>query len=201
MRYSTLDICNRLKTRVSTVHKNATDELNPQNMQNHLTGWTKAAVLIPIVEREGQAFIILTERSQHLRKHSGQISFPGGKQESADRDAKDTALREAYEEIHLLKKHVEIIGEQPLYHMRTGFEITPIIGIVDDMAKLKANSQEVAKIFEVPFSFLMDGANHQRISRIVAGEQRSFYAIEYQNYYIWGATAGMIRALYERLYA
>jgi 8-oxo-dGTP pyrophosphatase MutT (NUDIX family) len=158
-----------------------------------------AAVLAPVVMRENGAFLLLTERAGSLREHSGQIAFPGGKIE-ADESPLDAALREAEEEIGLFRARVEIIGCLDAYQTSTGFRVFPIVGLTRPPLDLAVNPQEVADVFETPLSFLMNAANHQRHFREWLGRRRQFYAMPYENRYIWGATAGMIRNLYERLY-
>lgn len=162
--------------------------------------WRQAAVFIGLVERDGEARIILTKRAQGMRDHSGQISFPGGKVEKADETFEKTALREANEEIGLCEMNVRLLGRQPFYYTGTGFEIAPIIGIIEKPQTFISNGFEVALIFEVPLSFLMNPANHVRDKRDINAKEYIFYAMSYKDHYIWGATAGMIRLLYERLY-
>ncbi|MBV7536143.1 CoA pyrophosphatase [Duganella sp. sic0402] len=162
---------------------------------------TPASVLIPLVLREHGLTILLTQRNADLTDHPGQISFPGGRAESWDKDAVDTALRESEEEIGLERRHVEILGSLPDYLTGTGYCVTPVVGLVQPPFAVTADPSEVAAIFEVPLSFLMDGANHQRLSVDLPGGRRSFYAMPYEGYYIWGATAGMLRNLFHFLRA
>ena len=155
-----------------------------------------ASVLVPIAAR-GQAgaadlTVILTQRAAHLKDHSGQVSFPGGRVDAGDATPEATALREAREEIGLDPARVEVLGRMPEYRTRTGYRITPVIGIVMPPVELRAEASEVEEIFEVPLAFLLDPANHQHLSREWRGETRRFFAIPYQGYYIWGATAGML---------
>lgn len=159
-----------------------------------------AAVLVPFVERSGSLNIILTKRVEHLRSHSGQIAFPGGKIDPEDADARDAALREAREEIDLRPEDVEIIGQMPDYHTGSGYRISPVLGIVDPAARMKANPVEVDYVFEVPLAFLMDPANHLRGSREFGGGKRYFFEMPYDDHYIWGVTANMLHMLYERLF-
>jgi 8-oxo-dGTP pyrophosphatase MutT (NUDIX family) len=158
-----------------------------------------AAVLAPVVFRGGEARLLLTRRAGSLRDHSGQIAFPGGKIEPGESPL-DAALREAEEEIGLARDKVEILGCLDPYQTSTGFRVFPLVGIAHPPFDLAVNAQEVDEVFETPLSFLMNGANHQRHFREWQGKRRQFYAMPYENRYIWGATAGMIRNLYERLY-
>jgi 8-oxo-dGTP pyrophosphatase MutT (NUDIX family) len=160
-----------------------------------------AAVLIPVIAREGQATVLLTRRASHLRDHSGQVAFPGGKIDAADASPLHAALREAEEEIGLDRRLVRPIGYLDLYLTGTGFRIAPVLAIVDPVHDLVINPDEVEAAFEVPLAFLMAPENHQRQSREWNGGQRHFYAMPYGEHYIWGVTAGIIRNMYERLYA
>ena len=156
-----------------------------------------AAVLIPVVAHESGVTILLTQRSGALRTHAGQIAFPGGKIDPPE-TAVEAALREAEEEIGLSGRHIEPIGYMDYYYTGTGFRIAPIVAIVTPPFDLTINRQEVDDAFEVPLSFLMEPGNHQRITR--SNDGRTFLAMPYGERYIWGATAGMLRHLYERLY-
>jgi len=160
---------------------------------------TPASVLVPVVARQPELTVIFTQRSAHLKDHSGQVSFPGGRAAAGDPSPEATALRETREEIGLDSAHVEVIGRMGDYHTRTGYRITPVIGIVTPPFELRADANEVEEIFEVPLAFLMDPANHQRQSREWQGAQRWFFAIPYQRHYIWGATAGMLVNLSRQL--
>ena len=161
-----------------------------------------AAVLIPLVARPEGLTMLLTQRTAHLNTHAGQISFPGGRAEDYDASPADTALREAQEEIGLDRRHVEIIGQLPDYLTGTGYHVVPVVGLVTPPFELAADPHEVAEIFEVPLAFLMNGAHHQRLSiDLPAGGRRSFYAMPYERFFIWGATAGMLRNLFHFLRA
>ena len=164
---------------------------------------TPASVLIPIVARDAARSsgltVIFTQRAAHLKDHSGQVSFPGGRVAAADPSPEATALRESQEEIGLDRRRVEILGRLPEYHTRTGYRITPVVGVVAPPFELRADTGEVEDIFEVPLEFLLDPANHQRHSREWQGELRWFFAMPYEGRYIWGATAGMLVNLYRHL--
>ena len=150
-----------------------------------------AAVLVPVVARP-EPTMLLTRRATHLKDHSGQVSFPGGRVQAGDPSPEATALREAREEIGLDPVHVELLGRMPEYHTRTGFRITPVVAILTPPFALQPDANEVEEIFEVPLAFLLDPANRQRQSREWQGELRWFYAMPYERHYIWGATAGML---------
>lgn len=159
-----------------------------------------AAVLIGLVEREHGVNVLLTRRSDTLRSHTGQVALPGGRQDEGERPW-ETALREAHEEVGLEPHFVHLLGLSTPYETGSGYLITPVVGIVRAGFTLTANPHEVADIFETPFGFLMDPANYEeREGRAPGGELRRFYAMTHEERYIWGATAGILRALYERLY-
>lgn len=168
-----------------------------------------ASVLITLVQREHGLNVLFTRRTAHLSQHAGQISFPGGRAEGQDKDAIETALRETREEIGLGSEWVDVIGQLPPYHTITGYRVTPVVGGVTTMPLLKPDPNEVEEIFEVPLQFLMNGAAHQRRTILIAGDEsrefqrnhRTFYAMPYQKYFIWGATAGMLRNLFHFLRA
>lgn len=158
-----------------------------------------ASVLVPIVARGDVPTVLFTQRTAHLKNHSGQISFPGGRAEAVDATPERTALRETWEEIGLAAEHIEVLGRLSDYHTRTGYRITPVVGIVRPPFDLRPDDNEVAEIFEVPLSFLLDERNHQRHAREFEGEQRHYFAIPYEERYIWGATAGMLINLHRYL--
>lgn len=160
-----------------------------------------AAVLVPIVERDGHLTVLLTRRSDDLPVHKGQISFPGGRVEDDDTDHVETALRESEEEIGLDRGAVEVIGRLDTYLTRTGFSVTPVIGFVRPPLDLTADPVEVAEIFEVPLAFLLDRANQEQHSREWQGTTRNFFVLPYEHYYIWGATAGMLVNLSDVMHA
>ncbi|MBC8157907.1 MAG: CoA pyrophosphatase [Alphaproteobacteria bacterium] len=158
-----------------------------------------AAVLIPVVDRDGDLSVIFTRRTDHLPDHAGQISFPGGSIEADDQSPEDAALRETEEEIGLDRSHIEVLGRLDRYDVRTGFSVTPVVGLVESPFELVPDAHEVAETFEVPLAFLLNPENHQRHERKVDGRDRHFYAVPYGNHFIWGATAGMLMNLYERM--
>jgi 8-oxo-dGTP pyrophosphatase MutT (NUDIX family) len=160
---------------------------------------TPAAVLFPIVLREAAPTVLLTQRTAHLKDHAGQIAFPGGRVEASDNSPVDTALRETEEEIGLARGHVEVLGYLPEYRTGTGFRVTPVVALVRPPFTLTLDAFEVAEAFEVPLAFLLDPANHQRHSLHYRGALRQYFAMPWGDYFIWGATAGMIRSLSERL--
>jgi len=157
-----------------------------------------AAVLIPVVEH-AEPTVLLTMRAAHLNDHAGQIAFPGGKIDAADASPLDAALREAEEEIGLDRGFVEPIGYLDVYGTSFGFRILPTVARVRPGFALTINKSEVDDAFEVPLAFLMDPGNHQLHSKEFRGAQRSYYAMPFAERYIWGATAGILRALYERV--
>lgn len=159
-----------------------------------------AAVLVPIVARP-EPTVLLTLRASHLRAHAGQVAFPGGRIDPEDRDERAAALREAMEEVGLDARFIRHLGYLDGYLSGTGFWIVPVVGLVDPAFTLHLNPHEVEEAFEVPLEFLMTPANHQRQSREWQGTLRHFYAMPYEGRFIWGATAGMLRNLYERVYA
>lgn len=159
-----------------------------------------AAVLVPVVVRETPAFL-LTQRSSDLSSHSGQIAFPGGRIDEGDADPAAAAIRESEEEIGLRREFVSPLGYLDPYLSGTGFRIVPVVALVTPGFKLTLNPREVTDAFEVPLDFLMSPDNHARHSREWKGVARSYYAMPYGERYIWGVTAGIIRRLYERLYA
>lgn len=155
-----------------------------------------AAVLVPLVLRDDAASVLLTRRTDHLHHHPGQISFPGGRVEKGDASPVATALRETQEEIGLGADRVELIGALPDYFTGTGFRVTPVVGFVHPPFELTLDTFEVAEAFEVPLSHFLDPANHLRHSLEIEGRTRHFHAMPYGDYYIWGATAGMLMSLY-----
>jgi len=160
---------------------------------------TPAAVLIPVVVHLAGLTVLFTQRTPHLRSHSGQVSFPGGRAEPADANAEFTALRESEEEIGLPARSVEILARLPDYRTRTGFRVTPVVGLLTPPLELKPDPHEVAEIFEVPLDFLLDARNQQRRTREFQGKPVGYYVFEYGERNIWGATAGMLVNLHRML--
>jgi len=160
---------------------------------------TPAAVLVPIVGHDDAPTVLLTKRTDHLRDHAGQVSFPGGRVEVVDQGPDDTALRETDEEIGLRRDHIEIVGQLADYETRTGFNVTPVVGYVHPGFDLTLDRFEVAEAFEIPLDFVLDSRNHQMRSRVWKGAERHYYAMEYDDYLVWGATAGMLVNLYHRM--
>ena len=160
-----------------------------------------AAVLVPIVMREGAPAILLTERATGLRTHSGQIAFPGGRMDETDASPTETALREAEEEIGLDRRHVEPLGYLDAYLSSSNYFVVPTVALVSPDHDLRLNPHEVADVFEVPLDFLMQEINHELHCREWRGGVRQYYAMPFGSRYIWGVTAGILRNMYERLYA
>lgn len=179
-----------------------TPELVDESRQmQHAPNPARASVLVALVEREAGLTLLLTRRTAHLNKHAGQVSFPGGRAEPGDLSAIDTALRETEEEVGLDRRHVEVLGTLPDYHTGSGFMVTPVVALLAPPFALHGDPSEVAEIFEVPLAFLMDGQNHQRLLAPAFTGRGTFYAMPYERFYIWGATAGMLRNLFHFLRA
>lgn len=177
--------------------------LESESLISPTQGFREAAVLIPLVAREQGLQVLLTERAAHLHHHPGQISFPGGRVDAGDVSPESTALREAEEEIGLLRSQVEVLGRLGLYHTGTGFAVTPVVALVHPPLELRLDHFEVASWFEVPLHFLMNPRHHQRRmwSSQDGTQRRVFYTMPYQSHFIWGATAGMLRELFHHLRA
>jgi 8-oxo-dGTP pyrophosphatase MutT (NUDIX family) len=170
---------------------------------------THASVLVPLVQRD-ELMVLLTQRTDHLTDHPGQISFPGGRAEPTDAHATATALREAQEEIGLEPRFVDVLGSMPTYTTGTGFVVTPVVALIDPGFSVSADPFEVAEVFEVPLSFLMNPAMHRRHAVDVSGVRREFFSMPWEGvaangvprrYFVWGATAAMLRNLYGFLVA
>jgi 8-oxo-dGTP pyrophosphatase MutT (NUDIX family) len=200
---------NDLRARVAAVLDPVSNEdAAPGQSDFDLNPWARpeprdlkpAAVLCPIVMHPDGETMLLTRRSETLRKHTGQIAFPGGRCDPGETHV-EAALREAEEEIGLARDFVEVAGRLTPYETVTGYVVTPIVGFVTPGFSLTLNPHEVAEAFEVPFSFLMDETNHLRQYRepMGGGQKRYFYAMPFEDYYIWGATAGMLRGFHDRL--
>jgi len=171
---------------------NALFNLNKQGLK-------KAAVLLPLIKRQDGLNLIFTERALHLRHHPGQISFPGGRYETADLSLQQTALRETEEEIGILQRQVSLFGSLPDLPTISGFVISPFLGFIDDDPTLSIDPQEVRSVFEVPLSYLLDANNYYK-QHLFANKKRHFtYCIPYQNRLIWGATAQMLKNLQAHL--
>lgn len=155
-----------------------------------------AAVLVPLVRRESGITVLLTQRTEDMPSHAGQIAFPGGRKQAEDADAKDTALRETEEEVGISRSFVQVVGEVDHYRTGTGYEIAPVVGIVTPGFTIHADPREVADVFEVPLSHFLDAQNHRIDSRVWQGRERRYYAMPYGDRYIWGATAGMLKNLH-----
>jgi 8-oxo-dGTP pyrophosphatase MutT (NUDIX family) len=160
---------------------------------------TAAAVLIPVIAHPGDLTVLFTQRTTHLKSHAGQVSFPGGRAEPGDASAEFTALREAEEEIGLPAARVEILARLPDYRTRTGYRVTPVVGLIEPPLELVPDPREVAEVFEVPLAFLLDPRNCQRRTRELQGKEVGYYVFEYEQRVIWGATAGMLVNLYRML--
>ena len=175
-------------------------DLNPGMRPIKPARLIEAGVLVPLVEREGEVAVLLTQRAEGLPDHAGQISFPGGKVHVEDASAVAAALRETEEEIGIPRDRVNIAGYLDRYETRTGFCILPVVGFVPPDLSLLLDAREVAAAFEVPLAFVMDPRRHARHARLYEGRERLFYAMPYRGYYIWGATAGILKSMYDRLY-
>lgn len=162
---------------------------------------TEAAVLVPLVNRAAGVQVLLTQRTEHLRDHAGQISFPGGRVEREDADREATALREMSEEIGLAASHVTVLGRLPGYEIPSGFRITPVVGWIEPPFTVTPDVFEVADIFEAPLDYFLDPANYRRREYHFRGRHRHYLAIPYEGRYIWGATAGMLYSLCRMLKA
>lgn len=158
--------------------------------------WKPASVLVPLVDRAPGITVLLTQRTADMPSHAGQVAFPGGRRQASDIDAAATALRETEEEVGIPARFVDVIGAVDLYRTGTGFEITPIVGIVRPGFTIRADPREVADVFEVPLEHFLDEVNHKIDSRHYQGRERRYYAMPYGDRYIWGATAGMLKNLH-----
>ena len=157
--------------------------------------WRPASVLVPLVDRAEGVTVLLTQRTADMPSHAGQIAFPGGRREKGE-DAIAAALRETEEEVGITRDFIEVVGAVDLYRTGTGYEITPVVGIVRPGFTVVAQAREVADVFEVPLDHFLNEVNHQIGSREYQGRERRYYAMPYGDRYIWGATAGMLKNLY-----
>ena len=175
-------------------------DLSPDQRPIQVEPLTPASVLIGLIERDYGYSVLLTRRVDTMRRHAGQVAFPGGRRDPGETPWQ-AALREAQEEVGLEPSLVQLAGLSSPYQTGTGYLITPVVGFISSDHALVANPDEVAYIFETPFDFLMDLSNHEEHEReMPTGEMRRFYAMTHNDQYIWGATAGMLRALRRRLY-
>ncbi|MFG6466877.1 CoA pyrophosphatase [Roseateles sp. BYS87W] len=162
-----------------------------------------AAVLMPLVQRPDGLRLLLTRRTDHLRDHAGQISFPGGRTEPEDASPVETALRETEEEVGLSRRHIDVVGALPIYATVTAFQVTPVVGVVTPPFTLAPDPAEVAEVFEVPLAFLMNPAHHRHHQFSFGGVERRFLSMPWagpeREYFIWGATAAMLRNFYRLL--
>lgn len=195
MRKTMIDLEN-ISERLSKINTSLTSDNDlMENEVVRTENLTEAAVLIPIVERNNGLKVILTKRSNNLKQHPGQVSFPGGKSEKTDKSLVATALRETKEEIGINNKNVEILGQLSKHVTITGFKITPFIGKIRTGFSTKIQTSEVSEIFEVPLSYLSNPKNFRVESVKWKGKKRFFYSIPYGPYYIWGATARILKNL------
>lgn len=175
-------------------------DLGGNAFPNEPANFTPAAVLVGLIERDHGFSVLLTRRSDTLRRHTGQVALPGGRCDPGE-TAWQAALREAHEEVGLHPEFVSVAGLSSPYRTGTGYLVTPVVGFIRPGFSLEANPDEVADIFETPFGFLMDPSSYEEHEREAPdGQKRRFYAMTHEDRYIWGATAGMLRALYDRLY-
>ncbi len=158
-----------------------------------------AAVLVGLLERDGELHVLLTQRSEELPTHAGQIAFPGGKIDAGDAGPVACALRETFEETGVSPEFVEPAGFLDVYQTGTGFRIVPVVGLLRPGFALVPEPGEVSEIFDVPLAHFMEPANHLRHSRVWQGRERQHYAMPYGERYVWGATAGMLRNLHDRI--
>ena len=175
------------------------DWLGANDFANGTGALTPAAVLVPIVDRGDEPTVLFTRRTDHLKSHSGQISFPGGRMEERDATPEATALRETHEEIGLPDIDVEVLGRLNVRETGTGYRVVPVVGMLAPPLALVPDENEVAEIFEVPLDFLIDPANHRFETRVRGNVERQFYAIPFDGYFIWGLTARILVNLGEVL--
>ena len=189
-------------TRLPHVPNRGDYDLNPhlRDEQSLALKLKPAAVLVPIVERREGLSILFTRRADHLARHAGQVSFPGGRVNEDEANAIDAALRETEEEVGLSRSFVQIFGDLDYYETGTGFSIHPFVGFVREGFELKIDASEVAEVFEVPLLFFLDRQNHVQATANWQGRERRYYDMTYGRHRIWGATAGILINLYDALY-
>jgi 8-oxo-dGTP pyrophosphatase MutT (NUDIX family) len=197
------DLRNRLRalaSRVPATQGRGDHDLNPHVKRAiGAAALAPAAVLVPIVMRQAAPQVLFTRRADHLARHAGQVSFPGGRLNGGAETAVEAALRETEEEIGLGRSHVEVVAELDPYETGTGFRIQPFVGLVREGFDLRVDVEEVAEVFEVPLAFLMDRRNHETHSGVWQGIERRYFAIPFGRHYIWGATAGIIVNMHDCL--
>ena len=194
------DLAGRLRSALAARGRPSSDyDLNPDMQLSPERTLRDAAVLIPVVDRPGNASVVLTRRSSALKHHPAQIAFPGGKVDEADDGAVDAALREAHEEVGLARRHADVLGSLPPHETVTGFLVTPVLALVAPEFKARPEPVEVAEAFEVPLDHVMNPARFQVESRRWRGKRRHYFAVPWGPYYIWGATARILRALADRM--
>ena len=193
------DIARLISALAQSTGQSSDFDLNPNVARPAGGVLRQAGVLVPVWLHEGQARLILTKRSSHLKHHPGQIAFPGGRIDPDDADAVAAALREAEEEVALPRHQVELLGTLDPYETGTGYAITPVVGLVPSGLAFTPQASEVADVFHVPFAHVMDPANHEVRSGEWQGRERRFYVIRHGNHEIWGATAGILVNLSRRL--
>lgn len=174
-------------------------DLSPEFRPEERPPLRPAAVLVPLMDRPGEPTLLLTRRTDHLTKHAGQIAFPGGRLDPGEGPV-DAALREAWEEVGLPPERVRPLGLSTAYETVTGYVVTPVVARVQPGFELKLNPGEVADVFEAPWAFFMNPANHERRFFETGGVRRWYWAMPWEDRFVWGATAGMLRALWERLH-
>ncbi|MGE3142442.1 MAG: CoA pyrophosphatase [Hyphomonadaceae bacterium] len=200
------DLAERLATRLDPLDAPMVEarrgdfDLNPHIARAPRGPLTRAAVLAPIVRRPEGWTLLLTQRTDSMPTHAGQVAFPGGRVQAEDADAVAAALRECEEETGIPRALITPLGGLDPWETGTGYSVAPIIAYLDPAYEARPDPREVAAIFETPLAFLFDPTNHERRQAEWKGETRTYYAMPYEGRFIWGATAGMIRALYERLY-
>jgi 8-oxo-dGTP pyrophosphatase MutT (NUDIX family) len=170
-----------------------------QSGDPEVADFTEAAVLLPLIDHARGMTVLLTQRTAHLKSHAGQISFPGGRFEDGDHSPEATALRETEEEIGLPREHIEVVGRLGARRTGTGFRVIPVVGLIDPPMPIAPDPNEVAEVFEVPLDFVIDPANHRFETRLHGGVERQFYAMTFDDYYIWGLTARLLVNLSEVL--